>query len=575
MNDRPLRDVIGDAWSALLASTKLGLFNRRGQLVRLMSGEWGLEAALESPDTVNGRLYRAADWFQRTRGGLYHRSPPAPVARDMLVNPHPGVPRLEAIASVPFFLPDGELIVRPGLHPGSGIYLAPVGLDGLPEVPAAPSREQVARARALILEEVLGDFTFVAEADRAHAVAAMLLPHVRSLIDGPTPGHLYEAPTPGSGKGLLAESTSLIATGRIAPTCSLPRDEDEIRRTLTAELSKGRPLIWLDNLDSSQRRIHSATVAAILTAPVWSDRQVRTSNKIDLPNRALWLLTGNNPQLSMELARRCVRIRLDPGIDQPWLRQGSEFRHPSLLAWVGANRPQLVHALLTLVAAWLAEGRPSFDRVTFGSFESWAAVVGGILNVAGIPGFLGNLTDLYREADVEGQEWREFVGAWREVHKNRPATPAELCSLCVSRDLMENVRGAGSPQSQITKLGLALRGARDRVFGRFRICIAADKGRHKGRAYALAVVEAAALGANSERGDPAQGPPKGPQADSAEDSAESTGLGDVGDVSGGSGEGIHRTNGGGAERRRDALPVEPGPYVPQVPEVPTAPAEPK
>src|SRR5262249_32967820 len=163
--------------------------------------------------------------------------------------------------------------------------------------------------------------------------------------------HLFEAPTPGSGKGLLVACTCLIASGRVAPTCSLPRDEDEIRRTLTAELSKGRPLIWLDNLDSAHRQIHSATLAAILTAPLWSERQVRTSNKLDLPNRAVWLLTGNNPQLSMELARRCVRIRLDPGIDQPWLRRGREFRHPNLPDWVRGNRPQLVHALLTLVAA--------------------------------------------------------------------------------------------------------------------------------------------------------------------------------------------------------------------------------
>jgi hypothetical protein len=32
---------------------------------------------------------------------------------------------------------------------------------------------------------------------------------------------------------------------------------------------------------------------------------------IDLPNRATWIVTANNPHLSLEIARRCVRIRLD------------------------------------------------------------------------------------------------------------------------------------------------------------------------------------------------------------------------------------------------------------------------
>ncbi len=37
------------------------------------------------------------------------------------------------------------------------------------------------------------------EADRAHALALLLLPYARDLIDGPTPNHLAESPEPGSG----------------------------------------------------------------------------------------------------------------------------------------------------------------------------------------------------------------------------------------------------------------------------------------------------------------------------------------------------------------------------------------
>jgi hypothetical protein len=49
-----------------------------------------------------------------------------------------------------------------------------------------------------------------------------------------------------------------------------------------------------------------------------------------------------------------------------------------------------------------------------GEFEGWARVLGGVLDVAGIPGFLGNLTEFYELSDAEGAEIRGFLQAWWE-----------------------------------------------------------------------------------------------------------------------------------------------------------------
>jgi hypothetical protein len=68
-----------------------------------------------------------------------------------------------------------------------------------------PTAADLDRARALIVDDLLIDFPFVSDPDRAHAVALFLLPFVRELIAGPTLLHLIEAPTMGSGKGLLAD----------------------------------------------------------------------------------------------------------------------------------------------------------------------------------------------------------------------------------------------------------------------------------------------------------------------------------------------------------------------------------
>jgi putative DNA primase/helicase len=46
--------------------------------------------------------------------------------------------------------------------------------------------------------------------------------------------------------------------------------------------------------------------------------------------------------------------------------------------------------------------------VTLGSFESWAGVLGGILHVAGIPGFLDNAAEFYKRSDAEGEKARRW-----------------------------------------------------------------------------------------------------------------------------------------------------------------------
>jgi hypothetical protein len=58
--------------------------------------------------------------------------------------------------------------------------------------------------------------------------------------------------------------------------------------------------------------------------------------------------------------------------------------------------------------AWIASGQPR-HRKTIGSFEGWSQVIGGTLEVAGVPGFLGNLREMYETADADGAIWRVFI----------------------------------------------------------------------------------------------------------------------------------------------------------------------
>ena len=109
-----------------------------------------------------------------------------------------------------------------------------------------------------------------------------------------------------------------------------------------------------------------------------------------------------------------------------------------------------------------------------------------MLDVAEIPGFLGNLNELYEAADSDGQMWREFTGAWWEAYREEPKKVSDLNQFCEERDLMLNVRGDGSARSQQTRLGKALGTKRDRVFNGLTVK-RISQGKHKdGVLYALA-----------------------------------------------------------------------------------------
>ena len=252
----------------------------------------------------------------------------------------------------------------------------------------------------------------------------------------------------------MVDAIWIVATGASASVMVEGRDEDEWRKRLTAKLREIPSILLIDNCAGSWMHPRwPPRSPPVLGGP--GARQVRDG---PLPIRCVWIATGNNPQFSNEIARRMVRIRLDPHEDEPWLREG--FRHPNLLAWVWQNRARLVAACLTLGRAWIAAGMPRHGK-TIGSFEGWSEVMGGILEVAGVPGFLGNLKDMYERADAEGAVWRGFVALWWDRFGTRSVTAADLYDLAL---LCSMPLARGDEHAKRTSLGKALGRMRDRIY---------------------------------------------------------------------------------------------------------------
>ena len=231
------------------------------------------------------------------------------------------------------------------------------------------------------------------------------------------------------------------------------RDEDEWRKRLTAKLREIPSIVLIDNL---RRQLDTSSVAAA-DRVLWEDRVLGKSEMVRFPIRCVWIATGNNPQFSNEIARRMVRIRLDPHEDQPSLREG--FRHPNLLAWVWRTAP----------AWWLraspsaVRGSPPGCRGTRDDRQLRGLGRGRRrrLELAGVAGFLGNLKELDQRANAEGGAGaassrlvgpvRHPAGLLLPIYANWRSQ----CGIPMAR---------GDEHAKRTSLGKALGRMRDRIY---------------------------------------------------------------------------------------------------------------
>jgi hypothetical protein len=479
ISDHQLLDIFTDAWHALLAQNNPPrLFVSAGHLARLIDGEGGPGIQFLDQAAAYGVLVRAADWMQRSGDKVRDSKPPKEVAADILSNPHPDLPLLDAVVSIPVFDAKWRLLNAPGYHQDAHLWLYLDEDAALYDVPIHPTADDLATARTLLLDDLLIDFPFTADSDRAHAIAALLLPFARRMFTGPTPIHLLEAACPGSGKTLLAELISLIFLGEVAGSTTLTKDENETRKKITALLIRGRAVIVVDNFEGG---LSSSQLAAAITTEKWDDRILGLSQMVSPPNRALWLMSANNPSLSLEIARRSIRIRISPVEEQPWTRTG--FKHDPIIEWTTQNRPALVRAILTIIRSWIAAGAPQGTQ-TLGSFEGWSRTIGGMIAHLGLPGFLGDADEFYAAADAESGDWRAFVTAWWDRHRESPVGVRELLELADTNDLVAFACTGASDQARRVKFGKALNSLRGRKFGDIEVAITQD-GHAKKRQYRL------------------------------------------------------------------------------------------
>lgn len=414
VGNRQLSDIADEALQVLVSSNASDptVFVRGGALARIVQDErshYGIQEF--SGGALMGKLAAVADWETvglDDNGNPQSRDvfPPRDVVNTIITaGEWPGMPALTGVVNAPVFSRNGELHDQPGYNAATRLYYT----GGVKVGDTTPTPENIERSKDLILENLLIDFPFKDEASKAHAVGYLLAPFVRDLVDGPTPVHTVDSPTAGTGKGKLLNACAFPFLGHDVSTMAAAKEDDEWRKRITTSLMSGSTHLVIDNVN---HELDSGSLASAFTQPVWEDRTLGSNREVKIPIRTVWGITANNIQMSQELARRCIWIRLDANVEKPWER--SEFKHKNLIGWARANRDQLATAAITFIRAWVDQGMPLYDKRTKGSYEAWAGIIGGILEAVGIPGFLENETELYDRVVSTNDLMIDFVKAWWE-----------------------------------------------------------------------------------------------------------------------------------------------------------------
>lgn len=441
------------------------LFVSSGRVVSVVeTDEGGVRLEEAGGAAAAAELSRLVRFYKvSSKGDVSNCYPPKELVAAWLESPdHGDLRRISMVCPGPTMRRDGTFATAPGYDDASCWFLsAGYGrFDFLTGESPAESIEWLDR-------ELFGDFGFVDAASRANAFALMFLPFVRALVDGPTPMHLVQAPTQGSGKGKLLQACLMPYFGREVSLTPVPRDEDEMRKKIATALFSGARVVAFDNV---VRKFESESLDAALTSSVYEDRKLGSSSALAAKNLAVWCATLNNPTLSTDLARRSCTIVIDPNVERPWER--TSFRHPHLERWIKDNLFAIRQRVLNVLAGWSAVGMTHGSSIPIGSFESYAHVLGGILASCGVEGFLANHSQAFDAMAEESAAWGHLLERLSETCGHRFSTSDvwnELTEEGHRHEVVKSILGDGSDGSIKRRLGWKLKQIEGRVLGGFRL----------------------------------------------------------------------------------------------------------
>lgn len=387
----------------------------------------------------------------------------------------PELPALNGFVESPTLTIDGRVLDRPGYDSSTGLFLAFDAIPGYTTPPRAPTMRDAVDAVDVLIRAI-DTFPFVSPADQMAAVSGLLLAVVRRSLPS-APMLAVTAPTPGTGKTLLTDTMSLLATGRRASVMSIGHDEIEADKRLAGALLAGDQML---NLDNVERPLGGDLLCQVLSQPVLKTRPLGGSAMVDVPTHTIIAATGNNLSIQGDLKRRVTMIRMDAKLERPELRAFEGEPHLDKMLRL---RGELIRAALTIPLAYLAAGAPKTRGAVLGGFEDWDRLCRRPLVWLGLADPL-EASSLLREQDPDLETTRALLTAWMDKFAGDAVTASDVVregdavgegmdpTAPVNPALREALRMvSGGRQITAQKLGYWLRAHKDRIVDGLRVAL--------------------------------------------------------------------------------------------------------
>ena len=459
------------------------IFSKNGTLVRIVAeDEGGYRIETIGEKKLPSYLLRSAKYVKTVKGKKAPCDPPKTAVQDLLsMTRWEGIKPLKGIINGPVMRPDGTILTKLGYDEATGLYYAGDREIKL-NVPENPTKKDAYKAARWLMEQIFHDFPYKGDADKANVLAHLITRVIKPMIEGPTPIMLFDKPQPGTGATLQVEIIERIVTGEPAAFRAMPASEEEMNKVITAMLLDGRTVCNFDNITTP---IKQSSLSQAATSTKWEARVLGQSLNVTLAQTLTFTCNGNALELGGDISRRAYRATVDADMSRPW--RGREFKHPKILTWVKTHRNLALTKIFTIIKAWKMDGAYPGTTKPLGSFEAWTMMISGILEYAGVHGFMENAAELWDEADQENAMWDLFLGQWKMLRGNEPITSRELMDMledpsqiyrqlkdCVPEDIAEII---DSRERSVLRLGKVLRRHLNKVYPSGRKLTVTSKGK--------------------------------------------------------------------------------------------------
>jgi hypothetical protein len=198
----------------------------------------------------------------------------------------------------------------------------------------------------------------------ANTLALIFTAMERAYLDL-APTYVVSSPDAGSGKGKLIRAVMWLMLATRPPKITWGGDKEEIEKTLTAILVQTPSAFVVDNANGIL--IKGRMIESIITEGYANIRPFGSNtDTIMVILRALMIINGNNPLISGDMARRALRIDINPGANPEQARFDFD---PVVQAQ--QHRKELLEAAFAIMKAFRQAGMPEFGLRAVGSFGDW------------------------------------------------------------------------------------------------------------------------------------------------------------------------------------------------------------